>query len=250
MAILYNKHNYINKNVRTIRGAYIREYDIKSAGLNIIYNKKLITEDEYKQLMSMEKLKRNIVIGKWLQKNPEVNQIMMNEFIRIRKMFFEANNLSDDDILSIKKDAIIVINKKLTKLKFENYEFVLKEEYTDFLLLDRVEYYYNKYTKKLDVKGLPKEVKAFQEDVYFSLIKEIFQTTNKNDMYKKFLIFKDDFIEFKLPKEYYKDIYENVYIFKFSNMYRGLDNIEDYMIKEVDISRNLTFINNLITIFI
>lgn len=254
MVIIYRKHNYVNKNISIIRDLTIREYDIKSAGMNILYTKGFIEDEEYKVLSEMDKLKRNIIIGKWLRDNPDVNKIMMDEFIQIRKQFFEANDLNNDDILSIKKDAIFVIDKKLNNLIFGNYVFVEKELYTSYFHLNKQEeYYYNKYKDILEVKGFSDDIKEFQSNYYFKLIKELMKNIKDKDRLFEILIeFKDDFLSKSLTKEYYKDVHENMYLFSMcgNTNILGLDEVDNNLLDLVNIDMNLKYINQIINVFL
>lgn len=245
------KHNYINKHIEIIRDVKIREYDIKSAGLNILYNRGYVDKEEYEMLLSMPKLERNVIIGKWLRDNPEINAVMMNEFVRIRKIFFEMNEISDDEILSIKKDAIFIVDRELTNLKFENYEFTCREEFTDYIFMDKKEYYYNKYTDELEVKGFPKEVKEFQQEYFFKLIKKLLKLgKDKKEIFRTLIEFKTDFLERTLPKQYYRSVATNLYPFKLATLTRYMEEIPDELICEVDISANLQYLNNIISLFV
>ena len=251
MGTLYRKHNYTNKNIEIIRDVKIREYDIKSAGLNILYNKEYVDEEEYNMLMSLPKLERNVIIGKWLRDNPEVNKVMMDEFVRIRQIFFELNEIDDDEILAIKKDAIFIVDRELKNLKFENYEFTCREEFTDYIFMDKKEYYYNKYTDTLEVKGFPKEVKEFQQDYFFKLIRNLLKLgKNKKDIFRTLIEFKTDFLDRNLPKQYYKSVATNLYPFKLGSIVRYSDDIPDELLPEVDISANINYLNNIISLFI
>lgn len=248
--MIYNKHNYINKNVLSIRDVYIREYDIKSAGLNIIYHKNYITEKEYNILKNMDKTKRNVTIGKWLRSNKEVNKVMMDEFIEIRRKFFEANEIQDDEVLSIKKDAIFLVNKEVFNLDIDGYIFMKKHEYTDYFRIDNIEFYYDKYNDKLDIKGVPEESKN-ENNPLIKVTKELFKLgKNKDSIFRLLIELKTNYLEFKLDKEYYKDLLTNTYNFDICGNLRSLDEIPDDLKQYADINNNLAFINELIRIFI
>lgn len=248
--MIYNKHNYINKNVLSIRDVYIREYDIKSAGLNIIYHKNYITEKEYNILKNMDKTKRNVTIGKWLRSNKEVNKVMMDEFIEIRRKFFEANEIQDDEVLSIKKDAIFLVNKEVFNLDIDGYIFIKKHEYTDYFRIDNKEFYYDKYNDKLDIKGLPEESKN-ENNPLIKVTKELFKLgKNKDNIFRLLIELKTNYLEFKLDKEYYKDLLTNTYNFDICGNLRSLDEIPDDLKQYADINNNLAFINELIRVFI
>lgn len=245
------KHNYTNKHIEIIRDVKIREYDIKSAGLNILYNKGYVDKIDYDTLLKLPKLERNIIIGKWLKDNSEINAVMMNEFIRIRKIFFELNEISDDEILAIKKDAIFIVDRDLNNLTFENYEFTCREEFTDYIYLDKKEYYYDKYTDTLEVKGFPKEVKEFQKEYFFKLIKDLLKLgKNKKEIFRFLIEFKTEFLDRNLSKEYYRSIATNYYPFRLATLVKYMDDIPDELKDDLDISANLSYLNKIISLFV
>ena len=61
-------------------------------------------------------------------------------------------------ILSIKNDAVFIINKKLINIEFGLIKFVEKNIYTSFYKINGIEYYYyySNFTKEeyLDIKGI------------------------------------------------------------------------------------------------
>lgn len=252
MSTLWRKHNYTNKKINIIRDIMIREYDMKMAGLNILYTKGYVDDEAFNKLKNMKnKIARDTIIGKWLRNNNEVNKVMMDEFIEIRKQLFELNDLSDDDIISIKKDAVFIVDKNIKHLKIsDNYEFRIKNEFTDFMYLSDIEFYYNKYTDKLDVKGLSKEAKEYQENYYFKLIKDLFKCGKDKDKIFTLLIeFKYNFQNFKLDKGYYKLIQQPVYPFKLAGNLVYRDEIPNELFNKISLNSNLNFINELISIF-
>lgn len=253
MGVLYKKHNYINKDINIITDIFIREYDLKSAGLNILYNKGIFKDKEYDILLKKEKFQRNYLIGKFLQNNPYCNKILMDTFIEIRKKFFELNNLEDTDILSIKKDAIFTIDKECKNLEFDNYQFVSKGKFTNFVQFNQKEFYYNKYTENFEIKGYSEETKNFQKNYYFNLLKNIIKLSNKKDEIFKILIeIKSDLLEYKLPLEYYKDIDSNMYLFKFNGISLiGSNSLPNDIDKKIlFINNNVSFINTLCNIYL
>src|SRR5690606_18081729 len=95
---------------------------------------KILSNEIVNKLNRMDKLKKNILVGKFLRDNPNVNSFLMEEFIRIRKELFEINNIEVDDVLSIKKDAIFIVNKRLRNLNLnDDYKFQEKNKYTSYI---------------------------------------------------------------------------------------------------------------------
>lgn len=169
--MLYNKHNYLNKNIDYIISKEIIEYDIKSAGFNIIKRYRLLPEEDINNLELLDKKERQIQIGKFQKKYKGLTDELNSKFIEIRKEFFESNNLSDDDILSIKKDAIITF-KRCHNLIYDNIEFVDKHVYSSYYYMNDLEIYIDKW---ITIKGLSDDVlephKNYMLDILFKILK-------------------------------------------------------------------------------
>ena len=247
---LYEKHNYLNKNIEHIKSGIITEYDMKNAGIEILLANNFITKDKYNSLMELPKLDRSILVGKFLKTNQDANSFLMEEFVRIRQELFEINNLEDYDILSIKKDAVFLINKKLMVSKLEKgYLFTKRNEYTNYLYLNKKEHYYNSSTNLLDVKGYNEKVLIKEKDFFFKTLKEImfFDYYNKKDDLFLYLIkFKDDYLIRNLDKEYYFDLNKAVYEFIINEKSFYLDDINNKLKTQVNIIPNLQFILEII----
>lgn len=251
---LYKKHNYLNKDIKFIKNSIIKEYDMKNAGLNILYNKEFINTKEYNKLLKMDKLKRNVIIGKFLRDNPDINKELMEGFIEARKLFFEKNDIDDSEILSIKKDAIFLINNTpaITKLN-DNYVFRKKNEYNCYLNIRNKEFYYSEIDKELNIKGFSKEIIESQKDYIFKFIEECMNLVTlerKDDLFIKLLEFKNDFIEKELDINYYRDIDRNTFLFKYKNQFLEVEDLGNINFKNSEyasITNNLTFLIELIS---
>ena len=173
---LYLKDNYTNQNIDFLISNFIREYDISKANISILLSKGFINQEEFNYYASLKN--RSVVIGHLLQHNPEMNKALTEGFVEYRKKLFEANNIQDDDILSIKKDAIFVLNKELQHTQFDYVNFLCKNVYTSYYKIGRYEFYYMidriKGIETLDVKGMKKSM--YLHDGYFNeLLKCVFE---------------------------------------------------------------------------
>jgi hypothetical protein len=154
MSELWKKTLY-TKNVRWIIHE-IFEYDIAKANISILKSNGIISPTEYNMYAEMPKLQRQIAIGN-LQKNPAFAKCISNGFERARRNIFEANNLDDDDIVSIRKDAFYVM-KKLDVVDFGDIHFTLRNKFSIMLKcvgLD-IYFFYNDITDDMycEVKGI------------------------------------------------------------------------------------------------
>ena len=154
MSNLYKRHFYINKDIEEIINEDIIEYDMKSAGLSIIKSHKLLDERTIGLLEILPKDQRSIKIGNLQKGNKELTKQLNDGFEYYRKMFMESNGISDDQIISIKKDAIFT-TKRCKYLEFDEVRFDDKNSYTSYYYFpgaSKIELYYNK--NKIDVKGI------------------------------------------------------------------------------------------------
>ena len=90
---LYERTLYLNKEIDYLFNCEIREYDLKSAGLNLIKYFKLLPQDKIDYLDKMDKEARNKEIG-MLQKQKEFDKQLKDAFTEARRMFFDANNIN------------------------------------------------------------------------------------------------------------------------------------------------------------
>lgn len=211
MSELYKRHNYTNKYTELIIGNDIYEYDIRSAGFNLIKHYKLLDKDKIDYLETLSKKKRQIQIGLLCRSDKALRDNLNEAFIAIRKLFFQANNIEDDDVLSIKKDAIFVL-KPCFNTEFNEIEFVNKNKYTSFLYIDRKEVYASK--EVLHVKGIHDEkialhAKGMCEILYETLM--LLETLNEK-LLREFLVTVTDLYKRReLPIEYYREFTSESY---------------------------------------
>lgn len=153
--MLYREKNYI-VNLNYIFNNYIREYDISKANINVLYSKGAIDKNIYMRLHAADRMYRQVYIGKLIQKNPQLQEILNEGIIEYKQKLFEANDINDDDIVSIKNDAVFILNKIPTRLSFDNVNFKFKNIYTSFMKLNELEVYYGDWLGKqvIDIKGI------------------------------------------------------------------------------------------------
>lgn len=153
---LYERHNYTNKSIDYLIGDEIIEYDIKSAGMNLCKEFGLISEDKVAMLESLGKYNRNVQLGLYQRADKTLVKRLNEKFVEARRLFFEANDIKDVDVLSIKKDALF-ITKRCKNLTFGNIIFVPKNVYTSYCLLNGMEIYTNRqycHLKGIEDKSL------------------------------------------------------------------------------------------------
>ena len=249
---LYTRDLYTTEEYDYIVSKKIIEYDIKNAGFNLSKYYRLLPDDKLRYLETLNKHDRTIQIGIYMRNDREFNKQLTKSFKRMRKKFFEANELEDKDIVSIKKDAIFVVGKKCKNVKFENVEFVEKNVYSSFHKFGNIELYYNGKENKIDVKGINNDL-LYQHESFLNILKRIFKLLEQNDDsgFIKFMKrFTDDYKNKRLNYNYYREFNSNsgFTLVRKSNSYMknyciSLDGMDESLDKDLDISYNyITYI--------
>lgn len=145
----------ISPDYKYLYGNYIREYDISKCNINMMMVYGVITEKLYNHLYNSDKQYREIYIGNLIRNDKNVYKVISDGIIKYRNMLFMKNNITESDILTIKNDAVFVINKNLEYTEFDKYiKFANKSTYTSFFKINNLELYYNINTDVLDIKGM------------------------------------------------------------------------------------------------
>jgi hypothetical protein len=243
---LAEKTNYLNKDIIYLKNTQITEYDIRSAGFTVIKAKGLLPEEEILELEKVDKLQRNILIGKRILKFPKISEVIITTLEDIRKDFVVLNQLYEDDILSIKKDAMFIIKKNPQTLNIGIFEFRQKVKYTSYCYINQKEFYFSSSTDTLDVKGISDEIRELQKDYLLKDIKKIISMSEKLSSDQLFVFLKQyrsKYLNRQLNKEVYRDMTNG----KFSLNDYFLDSVSDDELIDVDISQN--YINYLVPLF-
>jgi hypothetical protein len=174
---LYKKNTYRNKDIIFLISREIIEYDISQAGYSLVKEYGLLSEDKIKKLEPLSKDARHRRIGLYQKKDSVFNEKLKDAFIDIRKRFFEANELHDDDVLSIKKDAIFTLRYS-NNTDFGHVHFAEKNHYTSYVFINNLEFLYSPI--KLDVKGVSDDILPLHEEYMLNFMMVCFRNLEVN----------------------------------------------------------------------
>lgn len=240
LAKLWENDNFTNQNIPFLFNMKIYEYDMKEAGFSLTKEFALLDPKIIEKLSKYKKDKRKVELGLIQRKDANYRNDLKLAFKEARRFFFEENNLDDNDVISIKKDAIFT-KRKCEKTKFGNYiEFRVKNEYTSYIKLDKkLEFYYRENT--LDIKGMNEENMKYHKDYMISFIIRFFnkmETSDKKDVIEFVKRFIDKYKWRELEVGYYRT-------FDFNSCYRVLGDDENAFMEyyekdkdDLDISYN------------
>ena len=147
----FKADNYLNKTIPYIISGTIVENDMKSAGISIWKKHKLVNDSTIEYLESINKYHRNVRMGLMKRDNKELSKDETQWLRYYRKEFIEANELTDDDILSVKRDAIFTLKRCLYN-DFDGISFVEKNIYSSYYYIDKKEIYVG--YDNIDIKGI------------------------------------------------------------------------------------------------
>ena len=240
--MLYEKSNY-TADISYLTNVFIYEYDISKCNINVLFTKGAINKETYDMLYEAPRMKRQVYVG-MLQKDSEIAKLLNDGITEARKMFFEANNIQDREVLSIKKDAIFIINRPMTVTKFGLIEFLQKNTYTSFFKLSGLElyYYYSNIDKSeyLDVKGISKRL-SLHEGYFMQILKDIFYSIQVNGPDISLRMIKDiynQYITRQFPVEYYRE-FDARSVYHIMNSVYDLDAMSEDQKYMLDINKNL-----------
>lgn len=243
--MLFENHNYLNKDISFFVSRELFEYDIESAGFNILKRFNLVNKDTINKIESMDKKQRQIYIGVMMKEDRDMVSKINDGFIEARRLFFHHNNILDSDVLSIKKDAIFTF-KRCHNTVFDNIKFIEKNNYTSYYNLNKKELYYNSFLNKLDVRGISDaslDLHANYMMMYFKKLFKIMEISSNKNIISFIKEFAFEYKQKELKSGYYREFNSKStyrmaqdYVGKFKNVYiRDVGNSDIHLI---DISYN------------
>ena len=228
-------HNYFNPNLLYVKDSSIIEYDIQSAGFSVLKHKGFLTEKEISDIEKLPKLERNIKIGLLQKQNPNFTKEILDTLSDVRSEFCKINQIEPKNILSIKKDSMVLVNKPARNLKvFDHFNFINKGSFTSYLRVEKYEFYLNSITKAFIVKGfgnlenVPSIIKLIIDTMYK------IEPLNKAESYKHLQKLQNNYLSYNMDKEIYREFYSKKFLLKDVDLL--LDEIDD--VNRLDISYN------------
>jgi hypothetical protein len=156
-----------------MRGSTILEYDMTAAGLSVLRERGLVSSKEGEELAALPKAERVVAVGMLCREDDNI----LNELERGTKQavatFCHENGFTDEDIISVKRDAVYVLRpaRILQVGKFLNFRESGK--YSSFYNLSGIEMYYSCWTKSIVVKGLGKGIEVDHREYFLKFLRGI-----------------------------------------------------------------------------
>lgn len=206
MGTVLEKDKYLDRSIDFCISD-IFEYDMKRAGLSICKTENLLPPDKISRLEKMEKHKADVWLGTEQRTNKTLKEGLKEGFRKYRMLFGEMNELSDTDILSVKKDAIFT-TKYCEYTDIGDYiTFREKNHYEAYLYINNCECYWGP-DGKLDIKGITDSNVALHQDYMNSFIWTFMKYLCQYDIdgARRYIVkFIDDYKTKKVPIGYYRE---------------------------------------------
>lgn len=216
---LYKKVRYLTDLSVVINR--ITEYDIKSANTSMLRRAGKLPASQLDEIDRLPKDRREVLIGNMIRADSSIYKTIAKGIIRSKQELFEANNIQDDEVLTIKNDAVFIIGRKLKYTEFGPVLFRPKHVYSVFLNVDGIELYYDKQHDEVTVLGVSDDVLETPDHQvgmlrFFCDVMKYLALDNR-DKLRKFLIeFVNEYKRKELPVQYYRElngfnIYRTIY---------------------------------------
>lgn len=217
-----SKTVYFNPDIEYIFNTELIEYDIRDAGFSIIKQYRLLPADKIIELEHLGKgMERHIAIGKLQGDDKILSKALSDKFAEVRSMFIKANNIDDNDIVSVKKDALFIIGPR-DNLRFGMIEFAPKNRYSSYIRFTDaggIEIYYS--DDQLDIKQMGDSGVNKHRLYMVEFIKRVIDMIESKDpKVKRFMM--------KFVMDYKGRLLDDEYYVKFDRMSRDIDPLFNY----------------------
>lgn len=232
----------------------IYEYDIQKANISVLYALGIIDSAYYQRLYNADRMERQIEVGYLQRNNVGLADALAEGITEFRHKFFDANGLTELDILAIKNDAIFVIDKIPKVTQFGNVKFVQKNMYSSYIKLAKsIEVYFqsNRVTEQIiiTVKGISDEKLELHQNGIVEVIANVLFLVESGDVNSALTYlteFYNDFIDRRLDINYYREFNSrSEYVISANGEYYSIPNCNQSQVTSVNISCNLNILREL-----
>lgn len=236
---------------------YIVEYDIRKANISALLSRGIIRKDTYDMLFESDKEFREVYVGKMIRSNHEIYEEIQNGIIEAKQMFFERNKIKDEEVLSIKNDAVFVLSSRKMRTSFGLYEFANKGYYTFYFKSMKKQFFYRfdnlTATDIVEVKGINDSKLEYHKDFFLKFLLDVFYSLQKSAIEETMNFcnrFYEDYVNKRLDIRYYRELNsDNIFrLTRPGKMSYGLTDVDQSYINVIDINYNLRIIRDIITV--
>lgn len=213
---LWKQHTYISPTEFVI-GTLIREFDISKANISVLRDANVLSEEQYQYYLHCDRMERQIAIGKLQGANPEVVDILKDGILNAKRIFMEANNICDSEILYIRNDAICIVGDRYIPILQITDRVAFRESarYTSFYRFGNIHLLYSydiiNQKENIDVKGLGdgyNSAFSLHKNFMIDFLSELFYTAQVEGIQNAIKLLStvhQDYITMKMDIGYYRE---------------------------------------------
>lgn len=201
-----SKSTWLNPNIEYLFNDDIIEYDIHDAGFSLIQQYQLLPPEKIKELERIPRgIQRHIQVGVLQRDDKEFSKRLTDKFTEVRALFMMMNQLKDDSIISVKKDAIYTIGK-VKRTTFGKVKFMEKNHYSSYIRfpdITNLELYYGE--NGIDVKGMGDAAVNRHRLYMLEFLRKTIKSIEQQDssVKRKFIRFFNQYKFDELDEEFY-----------------------------------------------
>ena len=201
-----SKSTWLNPNIEYLFNDDIIEYDIHDAGFSLIQQYQLLPPEKIKELERIPRgIQRHIQVGVLQRDDKEFSKRLTDKFTEVRALFMMMNQLKDDSIISVKKDAIYTIGK-VKRTTFGKVKFMEKNHYSSYIRfpdISNLELYYGE--NGIDVKGMGDAAVNRHRLYMLEFLRKTIKSIEEQDssVKRKFMRFFNQYKFDELDEEFY-----------------------------------------------
>lgn len=201
-----SKSTWLNPNIEYLFNDDIIEYDIHDAGFSLIQQYQLLPPEKIKELERIPRgIQRHIQVGVLQRDDKEFSKRLTEKFTEVRALFMMMNQLKDDSIISVKKDAIYTIGK-VKRTTFGKVKFMEKNHYSSYIRfpdINNLELYYGE--NGIDVKGMGDAAVNRHRLYMLEFLRKTIKSIEEQDssVKRKFMRFFNQYKFDELDEEFY-----------------------------------------------
>ena len=201
-----SKSTWLNPNIEYLFNDDIIEYDIHDAGFSLIQQYQLLPPEKIKELERIPRgIQRHIQVGVLQRDDKEFSKRLTDKFTEVRALFMMMNQLKDDSIVSVKKDAIYTIGK-VKRTTFGKVKFMEKNHYSSYIRfpdITNLELYDGE--NGIDVKGMGDAAVNRHRLYMLEFLRKTIKSIEQQDssVKRKFMRFFNQYKFDELDEEFY-----------------------------------------------
>lgn len=248
---LLEKSSYLYPS-RYVSGRIV-EYDIKSANITMLHKYKKIDDSYFSFLSHLPKRDREIEIGNLIRLDISYFNTIRDGIKEAKIKLFDSNNIKLNEVIRIANDAVY-INRSydLKYIIFDDVEFKKKSLNSVMMKLCNliIFFYCDHDIFHIDIKGMDEETMKLHENYFLSDLSQIIflmERVSVESAMEYFNILFDNYINLKLPKEYYR-CFDSKSLYKYNKINFYMMDIEN--INDIDINYNLFLLRELWSILL